>query len=149
MQRGKATARFCVVVVAAVVEEATLATPAGFPPPQAARSSEKAAATTTAVEARMSGRRQRMVGPFTERWNCCRAALSCACSYGSQRLGGRHAGGADCGEQSGDRPDDDGRGEAAGPGGCRDDDRPVLGRGVDRGRNCPCCDAHRAAEDGE
>src|ERR1700722_3915853 len=51
-------------------------------------------------------------------------------SQGPERLGGRHAGGADRGQQPGDGTDDEGGAEAAGPGFWRDDDGPALGGGV-------------------
>jgi hypothetical protein len=54
-------------------------------------------------------------------------------SGGTQRFGGRQPGGAQRGEQAGDGADGDGGADAAAPGERRDDDRPVLGAGVDGG----------------
>ncbi len=47
-----------------------------------------------------------------------------------ERLGGGHTGGADGGQQPGQGTDDDGRGQAAGPGPGRNDEEIVLGIGA-------------------
>ena len=66
-----------------------------------------------------------------------------------ERVGGGEAGGADRGEDAGDRADQDRGADAAAPGERGDDGRPVLGVRVDRGGERARADAGGAAEQGE
>jgi hypothetical protein len=70
-------------------------------------------------------------------------------SDGPHRFGRRHPGGAQGGEQPGDGANDQCGADAAGPGGCGDDDGPVFGAGVDGGGQRACGNADRATGQGE
>src|SRR6185437_13578124 len=66
-----------------------------------------------------------------------------------ERLGGGHAGGADGGQQAGEGADEQGGGQAAGPGPGRDDQELVVGAGVGGGGDGAEGDAGGAAGGGQ
>jgi signal transduction histidine kinase len=70
-------------------------------------------------------------------------------SHAPEGLGGRHAGGADGGQEPGDGADREGGGQPAGPGDGRDDDSPMFEMGVEGGRCRAEPDADDAAQERE
>src|SRR5712691_1752440 len=79
----------------------------------------------------------------------CIVVLLASGSDRTEGFGWGEAGRADGGEEAGDPADEQGRGEAARPGGGGDDRRPVLGVGVDGGGKRAGDHAGCAAEQGE